>query len=57
MTARMKEIRKIGRPQKIWTDEVEYVKTVGIINWHRVARDREEWEVYRKPVFTRDRGA
>jgi hypothetical protein len=43
MTARIGEIRKRGRPQKISTDHAEEkLKTKGIRNRHRVARGQKE---------------
>jgi hypothetical protein len=44
MTTKTEGIRKRGRPRKRWIDEVEEdLKIMGIINWHAVAKDRQEW--------------
>jgi hypothetical protein len=44
MTTKTEGTRKRGRPRKRWIDEVEEdLKIMGIINWHAVAKDRQEW--------------
>jgi hypothetical protein len=49
MTTKMEGTRKRGRPCKRRIDEVEEdLKIMGIINWHAVAKDCQEW---RKVVF------
>jgi hypothetical protein len=43
MTTKMEGIRKIGRSRKKLTDEAEEdLKTMGIRNWHAVAKDLQE---------------
>jgi hypothetical protein len=44
MTTEIEGTRKRGRPRKRWIDEVEEdLKIMGIVNWHAVAKDRQEW--------------
>ena len=44
VTAGMEGTRKRRKPRKGWTDEFqEYLKIMGTINWHQMARDRKEW--------------
>jgi hypothetical protein len=44
MTTKIKGTRKRGRTRKRWIDNVEeYLKIMGIRNWHAVAKDRQEW--------------
>jgi hypothetical protein len=44
MTTKMEGTRKRGRPRKRRIDEVEEdLKIMGMINWHAVAKDCQEW--------------
>jgi hypothetical protein len=44
ITTKIEGARKRGRPRKRWIDEVEEdLKIMGIINWHAVAKYRQEW--------------
>jgi len=45
VTARTGEIRERGKPWKRWNKNIEYVlRIIGIVIWHRMARDRKEWK-------------
>ena len=37
--------RLIGRPKTRWEDDVlEYIKSINIPNWKKVAQNRESWK-------------
>ena len=37
--------RPMGRPKARWEDDVlEYIKSINIGNWKKVAQDRDSWK-------------
>jgi hypothetical protein len=41
--------RSVGKPRKRWLDDAaNYLKTMGVTGWRKIAKDRDAWKLILK---------